>query len=409
MLRLFSDCLELTDPSGDGWTVHAELKRAYNREKVPIPENSISWLLRATASEQFIAFGPKTIWTALQSSVRSFLIHEQNEQMFRSLLGLSDEQRDEVSPSHATSIAHWLALRSSQRELLPMILEAGRLCHIEGFDWIQDELTPSEFVRTLPVIYHSWALAFPNNVEHVKNYMCLELEHILEKAKIKKGAFLAALSRNKTSQLNGTPTDYKQNDIPQIICSSCQDDYSDLGMGVISPAWIAFQECTKTNHRHQCSCSCYLKNTCNPSLLPQQSLQSSPPPSSSSEYVYPFPEEDEDDSIDEKESPPPHAQADLPAFNSEFIASQTKHLPHGGKGDAFDPFTEAATVLYRAQGRTWLSKTPYGADEKFCATCFLLREQYIGPNGLGTEGEFPEMPESYSMCRVGEGEYCFDA
>ncbi|RYP46935.1 hypothetical protein DL768_006918 [Monosporascus sp. mg162] len=79
MLRLFSDCLELTDPSGDGWTVHAELKRAYNRERVPIPENSISWLLRATAAEEFITFGPKTIWSGIQSSVRSFLVHERNE------------------------------------------------------------------------------------------------------------------------------------------------------------------------------------------------------------------------------------------------------------------------------------------------------------------------------------------
>ena len=92
MLRLFSDCLELTDPSGDGWTVHAELKRAYNKEKVPIPQNSTSWLLRNTASEEFIAFGPKSIWSALQSSVRSFLVYERNEKMLQRLLGLSPQE-----------------------------------------------------------------------------------------------------------------------------------------------------------------------------------------------------------------------------------------------------------------------------------------------------------------------------
>ncbi|GAB1317073.1 hypothetical protein MFIFM68171_07283 [Madurella fahalii] len=379
MLRLFSDCLELTDPSGDGWTVHAELKRAYNREKVPIPENSTSWLLRATAAEEFIAFGPKTIWSALQSSVRSFLVHERNEQMLQRLLGLSQEEKEKVSGSHATSIAHWLALRASERELLPMVIDAGRLCNIAGFDWVEDELTPSQFVRTLPVIYHSWALAFPSNIDKVEKSISVELEAILERGKWGMEVFLASMSLEEL-QLNDNESTKVES-----RCSVCHDDYSSIGIGVVSPAWIAFLECTKTNHRHRCHCSLYLENS---------GVISSPPQyTHPSEYISPFPEDEE--SIDEDP-----ASLDISKLCHDFIDSRSVLTK------SYDPFTEAATILYRAQGRTWLND--YVAGEVYCATCFLLREGYIGESGLGTEGEFSEMPESFSMCRVGEGVYCFD-
>ncbi|KAM7211951.1 hypothetical protein V8F06_012660 [Rhypophila decipiens] len=397
MLRLFSDCLELTDPSGDGWTVHAELKRAYNREKVPIPENSISWLLRATASEPFVAFGPKTIWTALQSSVRSFLVHERNEQLFQGLLGLDDEQKEKISSTHATGIAHWLALRASGRKLLPMVLDAGRWCNIRGFDWVEDDLTPNQFVRILPEIYRSWAVAFPNNVEFVKNYMCLELDMVLEKADMDKEAFGACISRDGTERLQKQTHDITTT--KRMRWSVCQDDYSSLGMGVVSPAWIAFLECTKTNHRHQCDCSPYLQTSGHFSSSVQEASSTTSAPALGSEYIYPFPEEEDDEPTEEEEFT--SRQTDLTNLCNDFLASQ--YLPD----DLYDPFTEAATVLYRAQGRTWLSKVKYRADEMLCATCFLLREQYIGL--ASTEGEFPEMPESYAMCRAGEGEFCFDA
>ncbi|KAM7210787.1 hypothetical protein V8F06_013834 [Rhypophila decipiens] len=402
MLRLFSDCLELTDPSGDGWTVHAELKRSYNREKVPIPENSISWLLRATASEPFVAFGPKTIWTALQSSVRSFLVHEQNEQLFQSLMGLSGEQKKNISNTRATSIAHWIALKASGRKLLSMVLDAGRWCNIKGFDWVEDDLTPNKFVKILPDIYHAWAVSFPNNVELVQTYMALELEMMLEKANMEKEYFLAFISQNDSfaeSEKQHAPTACHQNDnVPRMRCSACQDDYSALGMGVVSPAWIAFQECIKTNHRHQCGCLSYLH--ANGYLCPL--VRESPPPSKGSEYIYPFAEEDEDEEPAHKEESPSH-QAELNNLCNIFIAAQSQHPTES----SYDPFTEATTILYRAQGRTWLSKVDYGADETLCATCFLLREQYLGLESA--EGEFPDMPASYAMCRAGEGEFCFDS
>lgn len=385
MLRLFTDCLELTDPSGDGWTVHAELKRSYNKEKVPIPENSVSWLLRATASEEFIVFGPKTIWTALQSSVRSFLVHERNEEMLQRLLGLSEKDRQSVNESHATCIAQWLALRASEGELLPMIVDAGRLCNITGFDWVQDELTPREFVRTLPVIYHAWALAFPNNVDQAESQISAELRVIMERGKFRVHDFLVS-----TTGSNKQDPDEKEQK-RELRCSVCDDDYTQLGIGVVSPAWISFVECTKTNHVHRCDCSSYLAGC---GFLPPASHRTVSLNTPVSEYVSPFQDEDEEDF----QGIPP--SLDIPQLCEDYIASDA-HLTN-----TYDPFTEAATMLYRAQGRIWLGA--YREGEAVCGTCFLQGERYIGENGLGTEGDFPDIPDSYSMCRVGEGVYCFD-
>ncbi|KAI8634025.1 hypothetical protein F5Y19DRAFT_197056 [Xylariaceae sp. FL1651] len=382
MLRLFSDCLEMTDPSGDGWTVHAELKRAYNQEKVPISQNSISWLLRTTATEEFIAFGPKTIWSACQSAVRSFLVHERNEEMLERLLGLSQQEKRKLSRSHATSIAHWLALRASERELLPMVIEGGRICNIAGFDWVEDELTPREFARTLPVIYYTWGLKFPDNVDKVEKHIAMELDEILEKGKWGMEVLLASILRRE--QQLGDEKKVEE----ELRCSVCHDDYSGLGIGVISPAWIAFLECTKTNHSLHCTCSSYL----------QRSGVLSSKPYTSSEYVSPFPENEEEVADEEL---PIVSTIDIVPLCLDFIASQS----HVAK--SYDPFTEAATMLYRAQGRTWLND--YVAGEKLCATCFLLSEQYIGEDGLGTETGFSEMPESFATCRVGgEGVCTFD-
>ena len=61
-----------------------------------------------------------------------------------------------------------------------------------------------------------------------------------------------------------------------------------------------------------------------------------------------------------------------------------------------DPFRDAATHLYRIQGRRWLGL--YEPADLLCATCFLRREKYIGENGLGTENVFTPMPEWFGKC-----------
>src|SRR5262249_44083707 len=147
----------LSDPNSDGWTVLIEVGSAYNKEKVPQPENSHAWFMRHTSTENIISFSAKMVWQGLQHATRSFLVHERDNQVLQTLLDLDQDGGKTFSPSHATAIAQWLALRASQRELIPMIIEAGKFLHMNGFDWVEDNLTPTQFVRTLPAMYRAWA------------------------------------------------------------------------------------------------------------------------------------------------------------------------------------------------------------------------------------------------------------
>jgi hypothetical protein len=362
MLRLFSDCLELSDPSGDGWTVHAELKKAYNKEKVPVSRNSISWLLRTTASEKLVAFGPKTVWHALQHAVRSFLVHERDNQFLQRLLNPSKEIEKGVSTSHAASLSHWLALRASQRKLLPMVVDAGRYLHLGGFDWVEDDITPSHFVKALPVIYTTWSLALPDNIDKVEAFIEIELEGIYEKTAWTPEFILESISGKEDTCHN------QQN---SKCCSVCGDDYSRLGVGIVAPAWITFIECIKTSHKFHCSCSEFL-----------QKSGATQTPVNLNDPV--------DGDLDVDEEFFREADEDISQHCEEHMQ---KYLADKGA----DPFLDAATLLYRAQGRVWLSA--YEPDDLLCATCFLMSEQYIGEDSLGTEGEFSPMPESFVMFR----------
>ncbi|TVY81433.1 hypothetical protein LSUE1_G001778 [Lachnellula suecica] len=363
MLRLFSDCLELSDPSGDGWTVHAELKKAYNKENVPVSRNSISWLLRTTASERLVAFGPKTVWHALQHAVRSFLVHERDNRFLQRLLDPDQKDVKNTNFSQAAAMGHWLAIRASQRKLLPMVTDAGRFLHLGGFDWVEDDITPSHFVKALPVIYTTWSLALPDNIDKVEAFVSIELEDILVKMNWTESFMLESM-RHREEGERKSPENVK-------CCSSCGDDYSRLGVGLVAPAWIAFVECIKTGHKFHCSCTEFLVKT-GATIRPVLSDDRSDGESDVDEEFF---RETEDD----------------------ILESCEEHMRKWAETIGVDPFLDAATLLYRAQGRVWLHC--YEPADLVCATCFLFHEEYIGEDGLGTEGDFSPMPESFVMFR----------
>jgi len=365
MLRLFSDCLDISEPNGDGWTVHAALKRSYNTENVPVSQNSITWLLRTTSVEKFVVCGPRTIWSGVQHAVRSFLVHERSNQVLHRLLGLSDDSNAEISASHATAFAHWLALRGSERELLPMMLKVGGFCQVQGFDWFEDDIRPSQFIRALPAIYAAWAVAFPNSIDKVEELIRLELEMCLEKLGWTRESFLDILSSNTSRDHNVSES---EDGTGPRTCSNCQDCYGQEGYGLVQPARIKFSECVRTHHRLNCNCSNILHD-CGPIDLHPVTYES---------------QHEDDSDVDEEFF---DAEADLDIIK----------FPHFVERDS-DPFLDAATMLYRAQGKTWVGH--YDTKEQLCATCFLLREKYIGEDGLGTERDFPPMPQSFEMYRA---------
>jgi hypothetical protein len=361
MLRLFMECLDISDPNGDGWTVHAELKKAYSKEKVPVSQNSIMWLLRVTADEKFVTFGPKTIWSAVQSAVRSFLVHERNSGFLLRILSTSQYDNKDVSSSRATAFGHWLALRGSECKLLHMVLDAGRFCQIRGFDWVKDDITPSQYIKALPVIYATWSIALPDSLDKVEETIRSELDACLTKIGWTPTTFLQHLS----GTFNGSETCNSEDVNTSRSCTDCKDHYGYEGYGLVQPARIKFTECCKTNHRMDCDCSNFLHDSDTTNTL-LDSL------------------EGDDSSVDEEFF---DAEVD-PDIYSAYLPAESRP----------DPFLDAATMLYRAQGRNLIGR--YEANEELCATCFLRREEYIGENGLGTESSFTPMPASFETFRA---------
>ena len=388
MLRLFADTLDLSDPAGDGWTVITSLVKALTKESVPMPDISANWLLRLTGSEPIVACGARTLWDGLQHAVRSFLSHQQDGQMLRILLELGDqgggggggggEIRDpgggkdggwnlhgEVSvemQSLVTAMSHWLALRASQRELLPMIVEAGRFLKMESFDWVQDGITPREYVRAIPDIYSTWTKVLPHGIENLERLMEEELEYVLGALCMDRGRLKDAIRAAEKEEICVT------HDLR--VCRDCKDSYVKLGAGLVQPRLVAFDECWKTGHKRKCQCEAFLGDL---GVTGSTYVMRADGEDSGSEVDEEFFDDEADDALLEQ----------LCQVYNNMRLRDTR----------IDPFQDAATLLYRAQGRMWLSS--YEPRDLLCATCFLKREEYIGADGQARGQDFTPMPEAY--------------
>jgi hypothetical protein len=369
MLRLFADTLDLSDPSGDGWTVITSLVKALTKESVPMPEISANWLLRLTGSEPVVACGARTLWDGLQHAVRSFLSHQQDGQILRGMLleeGRASGGGGGIEmQSLVTAMSHWLALRASQRELLPMIVEAGRFLKMERFDWVDDSITPKEYVRAIPAIYGAWTKALPHGIENLESLLEEELEYVLSSLCMDRERLKDAI---RAAEKEGVcaARDMK-------VCGDCKDSYVKLGAGLVQPRLIAFDECWKTGHKRECECEAFLSDlgvTGSTYATPAEGEENS-----ASDVDEEFFADDEDD-----------------ALRVLDWLCQVYNNTHP-RDSRIDPFQDAATLLYRAQGRMWLSS--YEPTEVLCATCFLKREQYLGADGQGRGQDFTPMPQAY--------------
>jgi hypothetical protein len=176
MLRLFCDCIDLASPESDGWIVHDWLKRAYAREKVPISQNSIIWLLHLTAKEEYVECRPRNIWSALQHAVRSVLNHERHSRYLEGILELSASEHANINQQNTEMLGFWIALRVAGRALLPMVVQVGSLLQMRGFDWVEDYMPRRDFLRVQPSLYEAWCNAVLDAVENLEKYMRQELD-----------------------------------------------------------------------------------------------------------------------------------------------------------------------------------------------------------------------------------------
>ena len=171
MLRLFSDCIELTDPKSDGWTVHEWLKRTYAQENVPISQNSITWLLRCTATEEYVELSSTTIWCGLQHAVRTVLCHARHGCFLDQILELSDGEYKATSRKKIDAIGNLLALRVCGKVLFPMAINAGSFAQMTGFDWAYDNLSHREYLKALPTLYKAWCNMILDYTENLESYL----------------------------------------------------------------------------------------------------------------------------------------------------------------------------------------------------------------------------------------------
>jgi hypothetical protein len=363
MLRLFSDCIDLSDSTSDGWTVHEWLKRTFARERTPVSQNSITWLLQATAKEQYVELTPRIAWCGLQHAIRSILCHVQHGRLLEQILNLSVTEVASTSQRHMDSITLLIAMRVSGRVILPMALTAGSFLQIPGFDCVQDYMTHRQYLQALPSVYTAWCQAVLECVENLESHMRSELKQCLLELGWTRARFLHAMSHTKT-----TIPDSKQR--PQNrACTQCGDDYSSFPDGLIVPAWTAVSECARTGHTFDC--------TCGKALEPELSRWDTELREYTGDYVA-----DDDTGDSEMET---FYDAEPYVYGSSVAASQF----YTGV------FSSITTLLYRAQGRAWIRE--YAFREQLCATCFLHQEHYT--NNDGSIADFPPVPDRFKGTR----------
>jgi hypothetical protein len=181
MLRLFEDCIDMSEPNSDGWTIIGDLVGSFNQESAPANSNSIFWFLRSLKWDSMVGFGPKTLWHGLQHAVRSFVDLERQQMVVKNRLDLMVGR--EFPSSYATAIMYWIVLRAVGNKLLPLLLAAGSFMHLEGYDYDQgSEVDPTVLAKHLPYLYDEWCRVFTTSLESTDEVLNLELDAVLEQA-----------------------------------------------------------------------------------------------------------------------------------------------------------------------------------------------------------------------------------
>ena len=429
MLRLFLDSLDLSEPGDDGWTVIAQLSKSQNNEKASLASTSIIWFLQQFSMDNMITFGPRTIWHGLQHASRSFLQLAPEQMVLQKLEDLrANRKMWTIKRSQACSIARWVALRVTGQQCLPMLIVASQILHIKGFDWIGDGAEPDRPLveKQLPFLFSKWTECLKDGFERSEELIALELEATFEQA-----AWTQDFLHDPNSRAPNP--DQRQDSDELKRCATCGDDYTYLGAGLVEPRWIAFAECTKSEHRSDCTCSDYPTShvTSRTKVLkpifekqdqrrqPDNIADVNQPAQGSTETC----QQDHQGTVEshfvnlEISSPGQTKGAvddDNKTHESQFDCSSDEDdndaerfydpdhcleedeasIVEALNCDNTDPFKAVAHHLHCAQGRTWIGS--YRPGELVCGTCFLRREGYV--NELGKDDDvdyFFSMPAAF--------------
>lgn len=359
MLRLFSDCIDLSDSQGEGWNVHTWLKRAYAQEKVPISKNSITWLFHSTANEEYVELAGSQLWAGLQHAVRTVLGHERQNNFLQRILRISEKSLSDQEQITVNTLSQLLAFGVLGQVLLPLVLGAGAFLQVRGFDWIEDDMTHRQYLRILPSMYTAWCKSLLDCIDNLEKYIESELNQYLQSLGWTRSQLLHTLSDENMS------SDQTHND----RCTQCNTSYTHLPDMLLAPVRITLEECAQTYHQFDCTCEILYDPLASPTS------EDIPPYQGRCSTQTRIEDDDDDD---------------------DFFHDAKYYLDNVQPGPpSTGMFSTLATLLYRAHGRHWMSE--YTPDERLCLSCFFVRERYTDP--FGFIAEFPDVPEHYKGLR----------
>ncbi len=368
MMRVFGpECFDVSEINGDGWVVGHNMIAYMGTEQCQMSQTAVHWLYSHKQTEILVALSARSVWHGIQQAVRAFLFEEHNNQIIIKLL-LANEQRGSVEyESHARAMGHWLALRASQRDLIPVAMQAAQLLQVDGYDPIPGagEFVKRDINRMLPMVYTTWAKMSSNILGNAKGIIEAELEVMLGELSLdldELAQCIQAAQQEPTTQARDTPNK----------CVACKDDYTVIGRGLVQPSRIAFSECRASQHRHNCVCSSYLY---------ARGVTKARAKATSGDT----------DEADIEEEIYRESEVGMDLLCAEYDKLGIDDSALG------DPFYDAAAMLYRSHGRRWIGEYDY--DEVLCAACFLKREGYIGEDGPCGFSRFTPAPKTYvSAC-----------
>ncbi|PVH68362.1 hypothetical protein DL98DRAFT_631493 [Cadophora sp. DSE1049] len=373
MLRLFEDCVDLSEPNSEGWTIVGDLVSSFNQESSAVHSNSIIWFLTSLKTDSMVGWGPKTLWHGLQHAVRSFVDMVQKNKVVQGQLNLMVDGK--FPESYAMAISYWIALLTAGKELLPMIVAGGSIWHMEGFDYDPNtEIDPVVLAKQRPHIYTEWSKILRASLEKADVVFLSELAATLKELD---------WSQDKLKILKSRQVDGCEQDDDPFRCSVCKDDYSLLKLGLVEPSWVSFAECTATRHSLKCNC--------------QEFLESQGRLSNKSPQIERDNSRDDSDSENEffYDAKSQHGTAEESEFDDQtWHLECVRYAQEIDYENAKDPFRRIATLLYRSQARLWLGV--YEPGQRLCGTCFLRSEGYMDEDVTDNGDFWSSKPMSFS-------------
>jgi len=286
---------------------------------------------------------------------------------------------DDFPESYGMAIAYWTVLLAVGKSLLPLLLAAGAILRIEGYDYdVESAIDPTLLAKQLPFLFDTWCKALTDSLETVDEVLNSEFDVALKETGWSTEVFLKLRSRSED------PEKTKRTGTDNYCCSVCLDDYNLLGHGLVEPRWITFTECVRSKHRFHCLCS---------DLLEHYRITGYYQESQDHRLDNIDDADSGDEAFHDAKSDLADDEPDIDSFDSSWTAECERLIDRAERDKGKDVFQTAAAHIYCCQARVWLGS--YQAGETVCGTCFFQREGYIDEDSREDRDFFSSMPSSF--------------